>query len=63
MTKAFGSGRTTFLIEGVPVVCCPHCGESFLTAETLGELEGIRKHWRKLSVEKRRRVAKFRGAA
>ena len=62
-TRSFGSGRSRFLIEGVPLVRCPNCGESYLTAETLKEIERIRKQWRKLAVEKRVRVAKFKGAA
>jgi hypothetical protein len=51
------------LIEGVPVVRCPNCGESYFTAATLQEIEQIRKHWRKVTVEKRVLVAKFTGGA
>jgi hypothetical protein len=46
-----------------PRVRCPHCGESYLTAATLKEIDHIRKRWRKLAVEKRVAVAKFKGAA
>jgi hypothetical protein len=59
----FGSGRSAFLIEDVPFVRCPNCGESYFTAGTLKEIERIRKHWRKLSVAKQMAVAKFKGAA
>jgi len=62
-TRTFGSGRSAFLIEGVPLVRCPNCGESYFTAETLKEIERIRKHWRKVTVAKRVQVAKFKGAA
>jgi len=62
-TRTFGSGRPAFLIEGVPVVRCFNCGESYFTAATLKELERIRKDWRKLAVAKRVPVAKFKGAA
>ena len=62
-TRTFGSGRSAFLIEGVPLVRCPNCGESYCTAATLQEIERIRRHWRKLAVAKRVPVAKFRGAA
>ena len=51
------------LIEGVPVISCPHCGESYLAAETLREIERIRLHWRQLSTERKMPVARFRGAA
>ncbi len=58
-----GTGRSTFLIEGVPLVRCPNCGESYFTAATLEEIERIRKHWRKVTVAKRVPVAKFEGTA
>ena len=61
-TRTFGSGRTQFFIEGVPIIRCPHCGETYLTAATLKQIEHIRKLWRKLAVEKRVSVAKFKGA-
>lgn len=51
------------MIESVPVVTCPTCGESYLTAETLKEIERIRMHWRELSVDKKVPVTKFGGAA
>jgi len=62
-TRSYGRGRTAFLIEGVPVVTCPHCGESYLTAATLHEIERIRMHWRQLTTDRRVPVAKFQGAA
>jgi YgiT-type zinc finger domain-containing protein len=63
VTRSFGRGRSAFLIEGVPVVTCPDCGESYLTAETLKEIERIRMHWRELSIDKKVPVARFGGAA
>lgn len=63
VTRSCRRGRSSFLIEGVPSVTCPSCGESYLTAETLKEIERIRTHWRELTVEKRIPVAKFGGAA
>jgi len=63
VTRTFGRGRSTFLIEGVPVVHCGSCGESYLTAETLREVERIRMHWRQLSVDKKVPIARFGGAA
>ncbi len=59
ITRSCGRGRSTFLIERVPVVHCPSCGESYLTAETLKEIERIRLHWRQLTVEKKVPVAQF----
>ena len=61
--RSYGRGRTAFLIERVPVVSCPKCGESYLAAETLREIERIKMHWRELTSKRRVSVAKFRGAA
>ena len=63
ITRSFGRGRSTFLIENVPVVVCTSCGESYLTADTLKEIERVRRHWRELSVERKVPVARFGGAA
>jgi YgiT-type zinc finger domain-containing protein len=63
VTRSFGRGRSSFLIENVPVITCTSCGESYMTAETLKELERIRLHWRELSVDRKVAVAKFGGAA
>lgn len=63
VTRTCGSGRSAFLIEGVPMVRCTNCGESYFTAETLREIERIRKQRRKVAVAKRVLVAKFQGAA
>jgi YgiT-type zinc finger domain-containing protein len=63
VTRTYGRGRSAFLIEGVPVIGCPHCGESYLAADTLKEIERIRMHWRQLSSDRSVPVAKFRGAA
>ena len=63
VTRSYGRGTTAFLIEGVPVVHCSECGESYLTAETLKEIERIRLHWRRLAVKRNVAVAKFGGAA
>ena len=63
VTRSFGKGASEFFIEDVPVVSCPSCGESYLTAATLKEIERIRTHWQQLSVDKKVRVARFGRAA
>jgi len=42
VTRTYGKGKDMFLIENVPVITCPHCGESYFEAETLHEIERIR---------------------
>jgi YgiT-type zinc finger domain-containing protein len=59
VSKSYGRGQTLFVIENVPVVSCPHCGESYLTAETLHEIERIKLHRKSLAEERPVPVAVF----
>jgi YgiT-type zinc finger domain-containing protein len=42
VTRSYGKGESLLVIEDVPVVTCPHCRESYLTAETLHEIERLK---------------------
>lgn len=59
LTRSYGKGADLLVIEGVPVVVCPHCGESYLTAETLHEIERIKLHRRSLAKPRSVPVASF----
>ena len=59
VTRSYGHGANLFVIENVPLVSCPHCGESYLTAETLHELERIKVHRQALAEERCIAVAAF----
>ena len=59
VARGYGQGATLFVIENVPLVRCPHCGESYLTAETLHEIERIKVHRRALAEERCIAVAAF----
>ncbi|MBN2135702.1 MAG: type II toxin-antitoxin system MqsA family antitoxin [Acidobacteria bacterium] len=52
VTEAYGKGEDLLLIENIPMISCPVCGESYFTAETLHEIERIRLH-RKSRAKKR----------
>ena len=52
VARSYGKGKDLLVIENVPVVSCPHCGESYLTAETLHEIERIKRHQRSLARER-----------
>ena len=62
-TRTYGTGKTAFLIENVPVVSCRSCGESYVTAKTLKELDRIRQERRTLAVKRLVSVARFGGVA
>jgi YgiT-type zinc finger domain-containing protein len=59
LTRSYGHGTRLLVVENVPVVVCPHCGESYLTADTLHQLEEIKRHRRKVAAPKRVAVANF----
>ncbi|MFH1908539.1 MAG: type II toxin-antitoxin system MqsA family antitoxin [Chloroflexota bacterium] len=58
-TRSYGKGANLLIIENVPVVTCPHCGESCLTAETLHEIERIKMHRKNLAKPRYVAVAEF----
>ena len=57
--RVYGHGANLLVIEDVPVCVCPHCGESYLTAETLHEIEHIKSNKKKLTVKRSTPVAQF----
>ncbi|MCE7981288.1 MAG: type II toxin-antitoxin system MqsA family antitoxin [Caldilinea sp. CFX5] len=59
VSKSYGKGTTLFVIENVPVVSCPRCGESYLTATTLHEIERIKRHRQALAIPRPVPVAVF----
>jgi YgiT-type zinc finger domain-containing protein len=59
VTRSYGKGVNLLVIENVPVVSCPRCGESYLTAETLHELDRIKLHRRNLATKRNVAVANF----
>ncbi len=59
VTETSGKGGDLLVIENVPMVSCPHCGESYFTADTLHEIERIRLHRKSFAVERPVEVARF----
>lgn len=59
VTRSYGKGENLLVIENVPVVSCTNCGEGYLTAETLHEIERIKIHRRNLAVRRPVAVANF----
>ncbi len=50
LTRTYGKGKHLLVIENVPVVSCPNCGESYLTADTLHEIDRLKRHQKTLGV-------------
>jgi YgiT-type zinc finger domain-containing protein len=52
IARTYGKGRDLLVVENVPVMSCPHCGESYLTAETLHEIERLKLQRRSVAVNR-----------
>ncbi len=59
VSRSYGKGENLLVIEHIPVVSCPHCGESYLTADTLHEIERIKRDRQSYAVERPVAVAEF----
>jgi YgiT-type zinc finger domain-containing protein len=59
IARSYGKGKQLLVIENVPVVSCPHCGESYMTAETMQEIERIKLHRKSFAVERKVSVAEY----
>lgn len=59
ISRSYGQGADLFVIENVPLASCPHCGESYFTADTLHELERIKLHRRAMAQKRCIAVAAF----
>ena len=59
VARTYGNGKDLLLIENVPVVDCPDCGESYMTADTVHEIERIKLHRRNFAVKRPIQVVAF----
>ena len=59
VTRSYGKGERLLIIEHVPVISCPRCGESYLTAETVHQIERIKRDRQRLATERPVPVATF----
>ena len=50
ITRNYGKGEELLIIENLPIISCPHCGESYMTAETLHKIEQIKLNRKNLAV-------------
>jgi YgiT-type zinc finger domain-containing protein len=41
IAEAYGTGKDLLIIEDIPMISCPNCGERYFTADTLHEIERI----------------------
>ncbi len=46
VSRSYGKGAGMVVIDQIPVVVCPNCGESYMTAETMYEVQRLKLHKR-----------------
>jgi YgiT-type zinc finger domain-containing protein len=57
--RTYGKGKELIVIENVPVVSCPNCDASYLTSQTLKEIDRIKRERKTLAVSTSIAVASF----
>jgi YgiT-type zinc finger domain-containing protein len=57
--RTYSKGKDLLVIENIPVISCPDCGSSYLTAETLHEIDRIKRQRKNVAVERSVEVASF----
>jgi len=59
ITRNYGKSPNLLIIENIPAVSCPSCRETYLTADTLHEIERIKLHSEDVAVRRNIPVAEF----
>ena len=59
ITRSYGKGSQLLVIENVPSISCSQCGESYLTADTMHELQRIKLHRKDFAIERPVPVAEY----
>ncbi len=59
LTRSYGQGSSLLVIENVPVITCHNCGESYITADTLHEIQRIKMHRESMAQQKKVSVVTF----
>ena len=63
VSRSYGKGDQLLVIENVPIISCPQCGESYLTAHTLHEIDRIKRERQQRATTRPVAVAEFAEAA
>ncbi len=59
ITETYGKGEDLLVIENVPMISCPNCGENYFTSDTLHEIERIKLHRSSFASKRTVAVAEF----
>ena len=59
VSRTYGKGKEILVIENISVITCPNCGESYIDAQTLHEIERIKLLRKNFAVKRQIPVAHF----
>ena len=59
VSRSYGKGESLLVIENVPTIHCPNCGDGYLTAQTLKEIERIKRDQQAVASKRLVSVAVF----
>ena len=59
ISRSYGKGASLLVIEDVPTIHCPNCGEGYLTVQTLKEIERIKRDQQAVASKRPVSVAVF----
>ena len=59
VSEAHGKGKDLLIIEDIPLISCPNCGESYFEADTMHEIERIKLHRKNFAKKRHVEVAPF----
>jgi YgiT-type zinc finger domain-containing protein len=62
VTRSFGQASALLVIDSIPMLFCPSCGESYFSAQTLHEIERIKILRKSVAVSRPVPVAAFQPA-
>ncbi len=60
VSRSYGKGESLLVIEDVPTVHCRNCGEGYLTAQTVKEIEHIKQTHQTVALKRLVAVAAFK---
>ena len=44
ISRSYGKDKEMIVIDNIPVITCQNCGESYMTADTMHEVQRLRHH-------------------
>lgn len=59
ISRSYGDNEELFIIQGIPLIVCPECGESYFTAQTLHQIETIKQQKKSLAINRLIPVVSF----